>query len=461
VKAAIIAISRDGIALAAKLAGLFDAADIYVPPRLAEAAAEAGEAGKAEADSRSGRNPEPDQAQPGIIPGTADAAGKTGFTGNSSRDACKETAASGCTENRDVQAGRGENREEDLVCGGQEVVLKTLNGGFYPGVAEIFSAYPALVFVSAAAVAVRAIAPCLAGKDCDPAVVSVDEGGQFAISLLSGHLGGANALAEMVAHHLGAQAVITTATDTKGISAFDSLARQWGWAIENLPDLKHISAAMLEGREIVLYGRQAAGSAAPQGGVATESLKDLLAGKLARNIYITEKKKELSRARHGAVIIDSRLEKWPVPEGVPQVILRPKTVAAGVGCKKGVPAQAIIEAIEQAFREAGFALKSLSCLASGEFKAGEAGLIKAARYFGVPLKIFSRADIAAALEENALKDCSRSAFVKEQVGVGAVAEPCAALGSGGKGAALPTRRGEGITVSLAEGPLFLSLNYPV
>ncbi len=452
-KVAIIAISRDGITLAEKLAELFDAADVYVPPRLAEAA-EAGDSGKAEANCGPGQDPGLDLGKPGIIPGTADASCKAEFKVNSSRDACKETAASGCTENRDGQVDRDDGSEEDLLCGGQKVNLKPLNGGFYPGVAEIFSAYPALIFVSAAAVAVRAIAPCLAGKDRDPAVVLVDEGGQFAISLLSGHLGGANALAEMVARHLGAQAVITTATDTKGISAFDSLARQWGWSIENLPDLKHISAAMLEGREVVLYGRQTEGGAAPQGGAAAESLKDLLAGKLTGNVYITEKKEELSRARHGAVIIDNCLEEWPVPEGMPLVILRPKNVAAGVGCRKGVPARAIIQAVEHAFCEAGFALKSLSCLASGEFKAGEAGLVEAARYFGVPLKIFSRADIAAALEEGALKDCSRSAFVEEQVGVGAVAEPCAVLGSGGKGLALPAERGEGITVSLAEGPLF-------
>jgi len=370
-KAAVIAVSRAGIRQAEKLAGLFEAADIYVPPRLV-----------------------------------------------------------------------------------QDAALRPLEKGFYPGVAEIFRSYPALIFISASAVAVRAIAPCLEGKDRDPAVVVVDEGGRFAISLLSGHLGGGNELTEKIAALLGAQAVITTATDTRGLPAFDDLARQWGWAIENLPDLKHISAALLEGREIILYSRQAPGDAGQGEGVPVGSLENILAGKPAGNIWITEKPEELSRARHGAVIIDNRLEKWPVPEGVPRIILRPKNVAAGVGCRKGVPAEEIIRAVEQAFREAGLSLESLGCLASGEFKAGEEGLIEAARSLGVPLKIFGREEIAAALEEEALEGTRRSGFVEEQVGVGAVAEPCAVLASGRGRTVLPSRRGNGITVSLTEGPVF-------
>ena len=322
-----------------------------------------------------------------------------------------------------------------------EFIVKPLEEGFYPGVAGLFHAYPALIFISATAVAVRAIAPCLAGKARDPAVVVVDETGRYAISLLSGHLGGANALTEKVAGKLGSEAVITTATDGKGITAFDDLARRWGWQIENLPALKKISAAMLEGREIVLYCR----------GGQEFLTEETLSG----NIYLTGNREELSRAKHGLVLIDNRLEAGPLPKGVPFITLRPRNVAAGIGCRKNVPAGAIIRAVRQAFKAAGLSAGSLSCLASGEFKAGEEGLVEAARYFEVPLKIFKREEINAVLAEKSSPVSENSAFVKETVGVGAVAEPCALLAGERNNLVLPVQRGEGITVSLAEGkPVF-------
>ncbi len=440
-KVAIIAVSRDGIRLAKKLTGLFEAVDIYVPPRLIieTGKAEGGKAGP-EADLSKGSNESCDAYY-------KEKPAKEGLNTNTG----KAKQVKGIT----LPAGR---RGGDKAFQEQGAVLKPLRLGFYSGVAEIFRTYQALIFISAAAVAVRAVAPCLAGKDSDPAVVAIDERGRFAISLLSGHLGGGNDLTKKIAGFIDAQAVITTATDAKGLTAFDSLARQWDWTVENLPDLKYISAAMLEGREIVVYGRQPRDGVVLYNNPTFENLKDVLTGKLAGNINITEDSAELSRARHGAVVIDNRLEKWPIPENIPQIILRPKNVAAGVGCRKGIPAQKIIKAVERAFKEAGLSLESLNCLASGEFKADERGLIEAARFLGVPFKIFTRSEIAALLRKETLNECSRSAFVEDQVGVGAVAEPCAVLGSGGSGVVLPVIKAGGITVSLAEGPLFTATN---
>lgn len=310
------------------------------------------------------------------------------------------------------------------------LMLTPLKNGFSAAVAELFHRYDLIIFISATAIAVRAIAPCLINKAEDPAVVVVDEAGRFAISLLSGHLGGANEFTDEIAGHLGSQAVITTATDGRGITAFDNLARKLGWHIENLPALKQISAALLEGREIIFYSRQ--------------HFSLVLEG----NIYITDSLEDLARAEHGAVIVDNRLESLPVPKGVPKITLRPRNVAAGIGCRRGIPAEAIISAVEKACADAGIALQSLSCLASGEFKADETGLIEAARYFAVPLKIFTREEILPAIG-----DSSTSAFVEKQVGVGAVAEPCARLGSQGGKIILSVKRDNGITIALAEGNL--------
>jgi cobalt-precorrin 5A hydrolase len=320
------------------------------------------------------------------------------------------------------------------LLGGAEQLAQPLPGKFSSAIAAIFNQYQLLIFISATAVAVRAIAPCLQGKDKDPAVVVIDDQSRFAISLLSGHLGGANEFTAEIAGHLGSQAVITTATDGRGITAFDSLARKLGWHIENLPALKQISAALLEERAIVLYSRQH------------------FAPALQGNIHITDSPEELARAEHGAVIVDNRLESPPVPKGVPVITLRPRNITAGIGCRRGIPAEAIISAVENAFTEAGIALQSLSCLASGEFKADEPGLIEAARHFGVPLKIFTREEIIPAVG-----DSSTSVFVEEQVGVGAVAEPCARLGSQGGKIVFPVKRNNGITIALAEAEIITKL----
>jgi len=306
-----------------------------------------------------------------------------------------------------------------------------LEGDFTAAIAAIFKEYDAIIFITAVAVAVRGIASCLVSKAKDPAVVVVDEGGHYAISLLSGHLGGANQLTGEIAEHLGAEAVVTTATDGQGLPAFDDLARRYGWQIENLTDLKKISAALLEGREIFLY------SSRPLYPVFKQALGD--------KICFTEQPEDLARAENGVVLVTNSLKLPELPPGLPYITLRPRTIAAGVGCRRGVPAEDIIAAVKKAFNQAGFSAAGLACLATGEFKVNEAGLIEAAEQLGVPLKIFRREEIAAALG-----DSTTSEFVEEQVGVGAVAEPCARLGSGGGDIILPVQRGSGITISLAE-----------
>ncbi len=379
-KIAVIAVSRAGLEKAYLLAGQMPLETIYVPPRFIES-------------------------------GGMAAHSRVKFEGSGSDDHLLNSR----------------DRVREAV---PDLPLSPLEGGFAAAVGEIFYKYEALIFFSAVAVAVRGIAPYLCGKDRDPAVVAVDEGGRFAVSLLAGHLGGANELAKRIALVLGAIPVVTTATDTRGLPAFDDMARRWGWQLENLPDLKNISAALLEDREIFLYSEQP------------------FELPLEGTILQTCKTEDLQRAVHGAVIVSNRLEAMKPPAGVPWIILRPRNVAAGIGCRRGVDAETITRAVKEALRRAGRTEDSLCCLASGEFKADEAGLIEAAQTLAVPLKIYTRREILAASG-----DSETSAFVIQQVGVGAVAEPCAVLGSGCGRIILPVQKGGGITVALAEGDL--------
>ena len=125
-------------------------------------------------------------------------------------------------------------------------------GGVAAWTRERFDAADALVFVGAAGIAVRAIAPCLRSKLTDPAVVAVDEAGRYAVSLLSGHVGGANRLARRIAALTGGQAVVSTATDVNGRFSVDEWIARQGMAMCNPKAARAFAAALLEGRPVGL-----------------------------------------------------------------------------------------------------------------------------------------------------------------------------------------------------------------
>jgi len=424
VKMAIIAVSREGLNVAKRLLDLYPQAAIYTPPRLLAFE------GKEQENSLLHEGTDPDCL---FYPDS-----KYNMNSFHIEDEIPENSLPLVgREHENSSPFEMKEHENSLPLegggAGWGCALHPLSGNFTTAIAGLFNDYQLLVFISAAAVAVRVIAPCLQGKDKDPAVVVIDDQSRFAISLLSGHLGGANEVAEKIAHFLGACPVVTTATDNHDVTAFDNLARILGWKLENLPDLKKISAALLEEREIYLYSERP------------------FHYPLSGTIRIVSNPAKLQSAVNGYVLISSRLDPLPGQPPFPHIILRPPSIAAGVGCRRGISAAAIIRVVEGAFAKAGLSISSLSCLATGEFKAQEAGLIRAATHFKVPLRIFTGTEI-----EQQIGNSTTSEFVKKQVGVGAVAEPCARLGSGGGELLLEVQRGEGITVALAESPSYLT-----
>ena len=148
----------------------------------------------------------------------------------------------------------------------------SVSRGFGEGKADLrawtalaWEASDALLFVGAAGIAVRAIAPHVASKANDPAVVAIDEAGRFAVPLLSGHLGGANELAQTVARAAGAIPVITTATDVRGVWAVDTWARCAGLAVSNPEAIKRVSARLLSGGRVALYSDVPISGQPPEG----------------------------------------------------------------------------------------------------------------------------------------------------------------------------------------------------
>ncbi|MDR1362436.1 MAG: hypothetical protein LBJ35_00080, partial [Spirochaetaceae bacterium] len=183
--------------------------------------------------------------------------------------------------------------------------------------AAAFESAGALIFIGAAGIAVRVIAPFVHSKLSDPAVIVIDELGTWIIPLLGGHIGGGNELARSVALFLEAEAVITTATDTRKIFAVDVWAGKQNLAISSMEKAKKVSAALLKGGELWMRSDYPI-SGTPPRGIAYQSN----GGKTAGFGIIVSMKRELD---------DNPLR------------LIPRRVYVGIGCRKGVEAAAIAE----------------------------------------------------------------------------------------------------------------------
>lgn len=213
-----------------------------------------------------------------------------------------------------------------------------------------------LVCFLATGAVVRLVAPLLDDKASDPGVVCVDEGGRFAVSLVGGHGGGANDLAREVAEVLGAEPVVTTATDAAGLPGLDTL----GFPVEG--DVAAVSRALLDGEPVAL--RADVAWPLPPLPVADE----------------------------GAYTI--RLTDRLVGAGPREAVLRPPTLVVGVGASKGAPVEEVLALVEGALREAGLSAASLAELATVDAKSEEPGIVEAARRLGVPLVAYPAGELA-------------------------------------------------------------------
>ena len=290
---------------------------------------------------------------------------------------------------------------------------------------EAFEAREDLVCIMAAGIVVRGVAPFLTGKDRDPAVVVVDEAGQFAVSLLSGHLGGANALARRVARILEGTPVVTTATDVQALPALDVLAPRLGLEIQNLAAVRQIHMTLLQGAPVRLVDPEGylPGLAVEYPGRFTEE-SDLDAA--------------LAAAAVPTVYVGCRERPWPAG----WLILRPRNLVAGVGCHKNTPAVEILDFIRETFRREGLSLLSLKALATIAARKEEAGLKEAARELGVEFIWFTAEELAQIAVPHPSPHPAR------HLGVAGVAE-AAALRAGAVELVVPKRKSANVTLAVA------------
>lgn len=292
-------------------------------------------------------------------------------------------------------------------CGG-DVTLKGWT-------AEHFAQDEALIFVGAVGIAVRAIAPHCRSKAADPAVVAVDEGGNFAVPLLSGHLGGANALARALAKACGAVPVITTATDVNGLFAVDLWAKAQNCAVLEPERIKHVSGALLAGQTVRYWSPWPVAGETPAG----------------------VKKADAPEAADFALTL--------TPQGE-ALHLVPRIGVLGVGCRRGTTAQQLEEAFAAFCAASGLSPAAVCAAASIDLKKDEPGLAEFCKVHGWPITFYPADELRAVPGQ-----FTPSAFVASVTGVDNVCERSAVKASGGM-LLLPKTAGGGVTLALAVRP---------
>lgn len=316
-----------------------------------------------------------------------------------------------------------------------------------PVIQDLFARHRALVVFLPVGATVRLLAPVLGTKGQDPGVVCVDDAGRYAVSVLSGHVGGADALAQRVAAAIGAQAVVTSASDALDVTAIDLVGRRAGWRIEGTPtDLTRAAAAVVNGEAVALWLDPATGARWPEDSPLSDNIIPLL--DLA----------DAADARFAAaLVVSDRLVS--LNTGRPLVIYRPPTLAAGIGCRRGVSMEHLRQLLGDTLREHGLARQSLAKIATADIKADEVGILELSAALNVPLEIYGADELnAVAHGEPEPADTGSglsrptASAARDLLGVFGVAEPAAMLAAGAAGVIVPRVKSDRATIAVARIP---------
>lgn len=229
-------------------------------------------------------------------------------------------------------------------------------------VAEIFTKFDAIIFICATGIAVRMISPHIVSKLSDPAIIVIDERGKNVISLLSGHIGGANNLTLKISKAINSNPVITTATDVEEKFSADSFANNFGLIPEDKNLIKKINSAILNGEEIFFT-----------------------AGNFKMNLI-------------------------------------PKNLIAGIGCRRGTSEEKIFSAVYEACKIISQPVERIKIFASVDKKSDEIGLLNFVKNFGREIKFFGTEELKKKIDEYKLEE---SEFVKKNIGAGNICEAAA------------------------------------
>jgi cobalt-precorrin 5A hydrolase len=279
-------------------------------------------------------------------------------------------------------------------------------------VGKLFKSYDALICIFSLGAVIRMVAPHLVDKKSDPAVLVIDDRANNVISALSGHLGGANALARLIASFLGAQAVITTAADVNETIAVDLLGREFNWTIENFENVTKVSAFMVNEEKIAIY--QDAGE------------RNWWHAPLPENVTIVDSidKIRSQEFKAGLIISDRLVLDQAIIEK--SVIYRPKSLVVGIGLHWDTSKQTIKSGIDTVFKEYGLSFQSIRNLASISRKVKVKGLEEFSIKHNIPVEIYEKDRLASVEVPNP------SATVQKFEGTSSVSEASSVVSSKGQ-----------------------------
>jgi cobalt-precorrin 5A hydrolase len=336
-------------------------------------------------------------------------------------------------QNADVYYMEKHARGDEEKCG-----IQTFAGSVRLLFPALFPAYRGLILIISLGAVVRMIAPLLQDKKTDPAVVVIDDKGKHAISVLSGHLGGANELTREVAAVLNARPIITTASDVQQTIPVDLFGKRFGWVWEpeSAEKLTPVSAAVVNEESVAIvqesgekewwpYERPLPGHFTVYSSVAAA-----LEGTHSAALVITHRLLSEAEMR----ILDNG------------VLYRPKVLVLGIGCNRGTPAAEIEAVIDETLAELHFSKKSVKAVCTIDLKKDEKGLLEVVERNGWEFVCYS----AGKLNSVAIQEPSETVF--KYTGAYGVSEPAALLYSGAEKLALVKKKSGNVTISVGVIP---------
>lgn len=327
----------------------------------------------------------------------------------------------------------------DRVRGAAPAGARALSLPMGPVLADTFTAYDCHVFIISVGAVVRMIAPLLRDKKSDPAVVCIDDAARFSVCVLSGHVGRGNVFANRIAEILGAQAVVTTASDVRGTLTVDILGRALSWTLDDLDrNVTRGCAAVVNASRVAFIQECGEPNWWPEDRPLPEGVEYRVSLEA-----VTPCDYEILLIATDREIRETHPEHWERA-----VIYRPKTLVLGLGCDKGTPIDLVERGIERLLAEARLSEKSVRAMATIDRKAEEPAFVALEQRFGWPLEVYP----AEALDRvSGIENPSET--VKKYVGTRSVAEAASLLCAGAERLLVPkksyTEAGAGRAMTLA------------
>ena len=298
--------------------------------------------------------------------------------------------------------------------------------------AELFQTSDSLVCIFSLGAVIRLISPYIKDKKTDPAVLVIDDKAKFVISALSGHLGGANQLAEEIAQRLGSTPIITTAADVNQTIAVDLLGKEFGWRIDDDSNVTKVSAFMVNEEKIGVF--QDTGN------------RDWWNRKLPANVKVYNSIEDLknSKSKGYLIITDKKLDDSEILQNA--VVYRPPSLVVGVGLHGDTSKDTILEGMNFCLEKFKLDAKSVAKLVSIKKKENVQGLIELGREMNLPIQYFEKEELAT------IEIPNPSETVQAFEGTPSVSEAAAIKSSGGNLVVEKQKFPPNLTIAIARIP---------